>query len=211
MNKTKSFFDEYSVDFNSIYATNGLLNKLINKLFRKSMLVRMQKTIDYCQPVKGKTVLDIGCGPGHYAVLFAQMGAKEVFGIDFSDKMIKIAIDLAKQKNIQQNCIFKVQDIYDLKNVHYDYTILMGFMDYIVDPKKLIKHVLNLTNETAVFSFPCSEGFLAFQRKIRYMFKCPLYLYSLEKVTNLFANINGFSSKIEKIDRDYFVVVKKHK
>lgn len=40
--------------------------------------------------VKGKRVLDIGCGEGNFPRLYAKMGA-EVVGVDFSPKMIELA------------------------------------------------------------------------------------------------------------------------
>src|SRR5262245_53936637 len=41
--------------------------------------------------VKGKRVLDVGCGDGHYTRILRKAGAAEVVGIDISDRMIKLA------------------------------------------------------------------------------------------------------------------------
>lgn len=41
--------------------------------------------------VRGKTVLDIGCGYGRESYLFAQSGAKQVIGVDISRKMLELA------------------------------------------------------------------------------------------------------------------------
>lgn len=41
----------------------------------------------------GKVVLDVGCGPGRQMQLYEQLGAKEVWGIDQSIVMVKIARD----------------------------------------------------------------------------------------------------------------------
>lgn len=40
-----------------------------------------------------KIVLDIGCGGGIYSRAWAQLGAKQVIGIDFSEKMIQTALE----------------------------------------------------------------------------------------------------------------------
>lgn len=40
--------------------------------------------------VKGKRVLDAGCGPGHYAAWLQEQGA-EVVGVDISEKMLDLA------------------------------------------------------------------------------------------------------------------------
>lgn len=42
-------------------------------------------------PVRGKRVLDVGCGDGLYARLLAQRGAEQVMGTDSSSEMIRLA------------------------------------------------------------------------------------------------------------------------
>lgn len=42
-----------------------------------------------CPGLKGKTVLDLGCGFGDNCKQFSKMGAKIVIGIDISEKMLK--------------------------------------------------------------------------------------------------------------------------
>ncbi len=37
---------------------------------------------DYIQPLKGRTILDVGCGNGYYALRMLGAGAKQVIGID---------------------------------------------------------------------------------------------------------------------------------
>src|ERR1039458_365723 len=74
--RTQVFFHRYANDFDAIYSNRGgLLNGILNGMFRKSMKLRYLKTIEGCQPIQGKTALDVGCGPGHYAITLAQRGA----------------------------------------------------------------------------------------------------------------------------------------
>ena len=49
------------------------------------------RTLELCQPVAGKRVLDLGCGEGYCARLLVGMGAAEVIGIDSSSQMIAAA------------------------------------------------------------------------------------------------------------------------
>lgn len=209
MGRTADFFDSYAHDFDAIYGTRStLVNRLINHFFRKSMRLRYELTLLGCDPIEGKRVIDIGCGPGHYSVALAKAGAKYVLGIDFSKNMVDLAIQRAKAEGVQDRCEFIQADFLSFDpQREFNYAILMGFMDYIEEPEKVIQKVSNFTTEKAFFSFPADGGFLAWQRKIRYRKRCNLFLYRLEQIDNLFSGLSGAKVEIVKIARDYFVTV----
>lgn len=50
--------------------------------------------------MKGKKILDLGCGPGIYAEKFYEKGF-EVTGIDFSKRSIEYAVNSAAEKNMK--------------------------------------------------------------------------------------------------------------
>ena len=50
--------------------------------------------------LRGKTVLDIGCGMGEHAKQYADMGAKTVLGMDISEKMLEYAKEYFNGENI---------------------------------------------------------------------------------------------------------------
>ncbi|MEW5761544.1 MAG: methyltransferase domain-containing protein [Candidatus Thermoplasmatota archaeon] len=206
---TSDFFDSYAHDFNSIYGNKKtFVTSLINKYFRKSMKLRFIKTIEGCYPIEGKSVIDIGCGPGHYSIALAKKGAKYVCAIDFAKEMINLAKENAERAGVADKCNFIFGDFmtYPIKD-KFDYSIVMGFMDYINEPRKAIEKVLSITSSKAFFSFPVDRGFLAWQRKLRYKMKCDLFMYNMEQLNKLFANFRYKSIKVEKISRDFFVAV----
>ena len=207
--RTSQFFDSYAHDFNAIYGnSNTFLNRLINRHLRSSMRMRYEKTIQGCSPIEGKSVLDIGCGPGHYSVALANYGAGRVLGLDFADEMIAIANQQARSAGVGNRCHFARRDfLADSIDGKFDYTIAMGFMDYMPDPGKTIEKVLSVTSLKAFFSFPADGGILAWQRKLRYRNRCPLYLYSLPQLHQLFSMARTEQVRYEQIARDYFVTV----
>ncbi len=209
MNRVEKFFDRYAYDFDAIYGTSqSLLNRLLNPILRKSMRTRFEKTLLYSEPIKGLTALDIGCGPGHYSIAFAENGAANVVGLDFSEEMIKIASKRVASLELADRCRFIVEDIFTYAaSEKFDFSVVMGVMDYIADPQKMIAKVLDLTTKKAYFSFPCSGGFLALQRRVRYLNRCPLYMYSRKQLKTLFDTFLPNEYTIEKISRDYFVTV----
>jgi SAM-dependent methyltransferase len=168
LDRTQAFFRQYANDFDAIYGNqNGLINSVINRLFRKSMRLRFEKSIEGCNPIEGKSVLDIGCGPGHYSITLDQRGAVRVVGIDFAEGMLQLATEHAAKVGIGEICKFVVADFYTYPPQElFDYVIVMGFMDYMPDPEKVVAKVLSLTRDKAFFSFPVAGGILGWQRAI---------------------------------------------
>jgi SAM-dependent methyltransferase len=207
--RTSDFFDAYAADFSAIYGTsNNFLDRIVNRLFRKSMMIRYRKTIEGCEPVAGKTVIDIGCGPGHYSVALALRGARRVVGVDFAPAMIDLARRNAEVAGVAATCEFLCRDFMELEQPgRFDYAVLMGFMDYIPSPGPVIDRVLGITSSRAFLSFPAAGGFLAWQRRIRYRQRCDLFLYTETDLRKLLAESAAAGFEIERIERDFFIVL----
>src|SRR5215469_8709539 len=144
--RVSQFFDGYARDFDAIYGNdNGWFKSLINKLFRRSMARRYRRTMEGCSPIAGRSVLDIGCGPGRYSVALAKRGASEVLGIDFADGMLQIACEHAANEGVT-TCRFEKRDFLNFNfGRTFDYTIVTGFMDYASEPAEVVKKTLSLT------------------------------------------------------------------
>jgi 2-polyprenyl-3-methyl-5-hydroxy-6-metoxy-1,4-benzoquinol methylase len=208
--KTKpQFFDSYAEEFDALYTRRGSpWHRLVNKFFRQSSLLCYQKTLVSCRPLEGKTVLDVGCGPGHYAVALAQGGARRVLGIDISPEMIARAQKHAQSAGVEKHCEFQVADFLDSPLAEkFDYAVAQGFIDYVPAPEQTIAKILAHTGKKAFFSFPRSDGFLAWQRKIRYRWKCDLFQYNRGQLNAFFAPWKNKNVEIELLSRDYFVTV----
>lgn len=207
--RTSQFFDRYAQDFSAIYGNkNTLVNSVVNQVFRRSMRLRYEKTIAGCFPIEGKTVLDIGCGPGHYSVELARRGAAKVHGVDFAEGMIDLSKRHAKDAGVEGRTQFELKDFFAFpEGTKYDYTIVMGFMDYMADPRKVVEKVISLTSSRAFFSFPVDGGLLAWQRKLRYKSRCELFMYDEAAARRVVAGLNYRAIRIEEASRDYFVTI----
>ena len=203
------FFDSYAGDFDAIYGTkNTRLNRLLNRYLRASMRIRFEKVLSSCDPIQGKSVIDIGSGPGHFSISLARKGADHVLGVDFAESMNELATRHAEQAGVADRCRFDFGDFleYEIPE-QFDYAVVMGFMDYIADPSTVIRKVLLATRAKAMFSFPAAGGFLAWQRKLRYRKRCELYMYTAAQLEELFRQAGDDSVRIEPIARDFFVTV----
>lgn len=206
---TSRFFDGYARKFDAIYGNaNTPLNAVVNRWLRRSMRLRYERTLEGCAPIEGKRVLDVGSGPGHYSVALAERGAGEVFGLDFAEGMIDLARDRAARAGVDARCKFALGDFmtYPLEGP-FDYTILMGFMDYVREPRRVIERAVSLTRGKAFFSFPADGGILAWQRKLRYRSRCDLFMYREGQLHDLFDRLPRTRVTFARLDRDYFVTV----
>jgi ubiquinone/menaquinone biosynthesis C-methylase UbiE len=207
--RTAEFFDQYASDFSAIYGNdNTPLNAVVNRLFRKSMVLRYERTLAGCNPIEGKSVIDIGCGPGHYAAALAARGAARVLGVDFASGMIEIARQRAERAGVADRCTFTLGDFLQVTgDEKFDYAVVMGFMDYIEDPKALMQKVLRVCRGKAFFSFPADGGLLAWQRRLRYKSRCALYLYTEPQIRSIVSSLGVKASSVEPISRDFFVTL----
>ncbi len=204
------FFDGYAGDFDSIYGDGrGLFQRLLDRMFRRSMWLRYRRTIEGCRPIEGRAVLDIGCGPGHYGVTLAARGAGRVVLLDFAPQMLNLARARAEAAGVAARCEFNEGSFEAYRpDARFDFSIVMGVMDYVREPEPFISHVLKLTAGKAFFSFPEASGLLAAIRRKRYQRRTPLFLYRREGIEQLFNRVSPERFTIEKLARDYFVEVR---
>ena len=208
--KTAQFFHGYARDFDAIYGTkNGVFSSVINRLFRQSMKERYLLTLEGCTPIAGRTVLDIGSGPGHYSIELARRGAGRVLGIDFADGMLELARARAARDHLDSVTFERADFLKTTYPEPFDYVIVMGFMDYVRDARAMIERALGVTRSKAFFSFPLDGGILATQRRIRYKARCDLFLYTEPQVHELFAGIDGVRIDARSLGRDLFVTAHK--
>ena len=88
----RDFFDRYARDFDHIYdeGGKGALARFVDTKLRSEMRVRFEKTFEALTPLRGRSLLDAGCGGGRYVIPAAKAGASEVLGIDFSETMLAL-------------------------------------------------------------------------------------------------------------------------
>ena len=202
-----SFFDRYAHDFDAIYDGRSRWPlRWIDRRLRRSMFMRYRRTLERCVPIEGRSVLDVGCGPGHYSVALAERGAERVTGLDVAPAMIELARRRAAAANQLDRCHFDCVDFMKFESdTPFDYVIVMGFMDYVENARAVVRRALDLSGQTALFSFPVRHGFLAWQRRMRYRAKTPLYMYDRAAIRDLFEVGTDFSVGVERLARDYFV------
>ena len=214
-NDVSVFFDGYADDFSSIYKEDtkkrSSFDKLMDKWFRHAIKDRFDRTVTETKKNSIKSVLDIGCGPGHFVVKFLEQG-KKVTALDIAPSMLAITKKRVQTMGKEEEVTFVLEDYLEHKPIKkFDAACVMGFFDYVEDPVIVLKKLLNDVEKEIYISIPDNKGFLAWQRKIRYSLRnCPLFLYSKEFLEDSLKKAGCFEiSEITKIDRGYFVTIKK--
>lgn len=76
--------------------------------------------------LKGKDLLDAGCGPGEASVFLARQGAN-VIGVDISSEMIKVAQNLAKEFEVESTQLqFQQMSVEDLLFADESFHVVFG-------------------------------------------------------------------------------------
>jgi ubiquinone biosynthesis O-methyltransferase len=135
--------------------------------------------------IKGKKVLDLGCGAGRLS-LFAAKYAKEVFGIDYIEKAIDYAnnfAEITKSKNIT----FQVGDLDLFKNEKFDVILISDVLQHVDDPLKTLKqcHKILKKNGLVIISIPNFNNFRGHVwLTLQSMFNLPMSLTDTFQITS---------------------------
>ena len=73
----RAFWNSEADAFQKIYThRKSKFSNTLDQIFRKDMYERFQFTIANCEPIKGRTFLDVGCGNALYSLELARKGAR---------------------------------------------------------------------------------------------------------------------------------------
>lgn len=101
--------------------------------------------------LRGKTVLDLGCGYGWHCKYAAEQGAAYVLGIDKSEKMIAVAREKNAHKAVRYG-ICGIED-YDYPVLCYDLVLSNLALHYVEDLNAVYRSVLKTLKPGGVFLF----------------------------------------------------------
>lgn len=100
---------------------------------------------------KGKKVLDLGCGYGWHCKYAAEQGAKEVLGIDMSEKMIAEA----KKRNADEKITYKNGNLKDYEYPQQEWDVVVSnlVLHYIADLENIFQKVYQTLKPEGTFLF----------------------------------------------------------
>lgn len=107
-------YDDIASAYSQLYPPGGE----INSTFPVSILESHQMFLAATNPttsIKGRKVLDLACGAGHFTAKLASWGAESVTGLDISEGMLEAARTDAKKRGISEDKLKYIQG--DASNV----------------------------------------------------------------------------------------------
>lgn len=119
--------------------------------------------------LKGKSVLDIGCGFGGNCIHFIEQGARSVTGIDISSKMI----NLAKEKNSHENISYMVTSIedFDFPKSEYDVVVSSLALHYVADFKPVVKKIFDCLKDHGELIFSIEHPIVTSNKEHQEIYK----------------------------------------
>ncbi len=137
-----------------------------------------EKELKLLGKIKGKKVIEVGCGGGQNSIALAKKGAK-VTGIDLSKEQLKFAENLAKKERVKVNFIkgdFQKLSKY-VKKESFDIALSSWAFQYSPDLNKLFKEVYKVLKKNGKFVFAMPHPFqdiidpMEFKKKRRIKFE----------------------------------------
>tara|TARA_B100001063_G_C16758660_1_gene554666 strand:+ start:1467 stop:2504 length:1038 start_codon:yes stop_codon:yes gene_type:complete len=89
--------------------------------------------------IKGKKIIDLGCGHGNFLMSCYRFGPKFCLGIDYGSNSIKFANKIKKKMGLSsKKIIFKTKSVYKtgVKNGSFDFAIQNGVFHHLDNEKK---------------------------------------------------------------------------
>ncbi len=166
----------------------------------------------------GKTVLEIGCGTGFFALETLRRGAYSCVGVDLSSAAIHEANEFAKESGLQDRARFEVANAASTHEPASDIVVMDKVLCCYPDADALLKNASDSSRELLGFVVPRDEGLMKPAMKIgtalinlvewlrRSGFR--LYLHPLRSIDELLAE-TGFHQTNKAKSRFWLVFLYK--
>ncbi|MFC1521607.1 class I SAM-dependent methyltransferase [Elusimicrobiota bacterium] len=204
----KIFFEREADRFHSYYLPpEDMKGRVIHYLFHRVLWERFHLTLRLLGDLKGKKILDAGCGPGNYLIALLEQGAGEVAGVDFSCEMIECARGNLEQAGFAARSVLYPADFMSMKLPHtYDHVVAIGFLEYMQDPLAVLQKIRDLADSSFVISFPKMWTLRTLPRMARYKLRnCYLRFFTHRELRGFMEVLNIDRYQIHDLGRDYLV------
>ena len=141
-------------NIDNVYDREGFYNeykKMRDGKINANELIEIPTIKSMLPDLKGKTIIDLGCGNGNMSRYFVENGASKVYALDVSNNMI----EEAKLNNNLKEITYLTMPLEELDKIDEKFDIAFSSLafHYIEDFSKLIKDIYNLLNDKGMLIF----------------------------------------------------------
>ena len=205
----RNFWNSEADAFERIYShEKSKFSILLDQILRKDMYERFVFTIRNCEPIKGRSFLDVGCGNGLYSVELGKKGAGRVVGLDISPVMISRCNTAARKEGLESVLKFLQADLLEYEpESRFDVSYGIGLFDYISDPLPVLKKMREVTTDKSIMAFPRFWTWRAPVRKVRLTMKgCPVFFYTKSRINQLMKEAGFANWEVMRVGKLHCVV-----
>lgn len=132
-----------------ILENRGYLCADLERLSCRLATTRITQAVNHFAKLKGKKVIDLGCGDGTFVFEFLNLGPSHILGLDASHEAIRIARQKTKKT---KNVHFDVMDIYDVHKIkkHFDVAVVRGMLHHLYRPQDAIASISKIADTIIV-------------------------------------------------------------
>lgn len=209
----ESYFNREARRFDAIYeARKPWPQRLGDRLFRQ-VVVNRYHLICNLAPLSGTwSVLDVGCGPGRYALAMARAGAATVVGVDVSPRMIELARGEVERLGLADRCQFTNSSFLTFEtHARFDVVIATGYFDYTEEPVLELRRMASLCRGRIFASFPKRWEVRVPTRKLRFALERGFVrFYSRRELAKILdaAGLGSERYAIVDLGRDWIVIAR---
>jgi len=165
--------------------------------FKAETAIENRFALSQMPELKGKRILDLGCGMGDASLFFASQGAR-VCSIDISPGMISLVKKMSTKFQFGKNIDARVMvaEKLEFPNEHFDIVFGNGVLHHVI-PSLALKEVYRVLKPGGVATFieplrhnPIINIYRKIADKVRTPTEKPLDYYSLTKLTKEKFRIN---------------------
>ncbi len=198
----REHFNRHAEDFDRLYDVDrqSVFSRWFNRRFHADIAARYLAAIEHVRTSGAQSVLDVGCGPGHYLAALSRMGIPRIVGIDVSEHMLTLARH--NSEIVQSQSIELVHgDFVTWQSTEtFDVVLALGFFDYVAEPIDVLKRMRERANLSVFASFPSRNPIRTPIRWIRRRMQgTKVYFYNRAKIGALAQNSGFPEVEIEKI------------
>lgn len=157
-------YSEFKIEEKTTNLYSSQWERFTKNEFKNEALQLLEKRIpkDIIEKhIRGKNVIDLGCGSGRYSLALKLVGAKSVLGIDYSKKSFSKMQEFCKSNSFDVSFLEGDIPNLELENLigKYDFIFSNGVLHHTLDWKKSLSNYCKLINKSGYLYLYASGGY----------------------------------------------------